>query len=286
MKIAFWGTPDLTIPILEALRTHGYTPALIVTGPDMPQGRKLMLTPPEPKLWATAHKIPLLQPQKITPEVIEHVKQYGPFDLFVVVAYGKILPEAIINLPRFGTINIHYSLLPKYRGASPVEAALLHNEQETGVCIQQMVYELDAGDILAHATLTILPDDTTPTLRDRLNNKGAELLVKLLPDIGADSLSPIAQDHSQKTLCKKIKKEDGCIDLTTDTPQTIWNKYRAYAIWPRTYFFITHKEQKMRVILADAQMQAGTLTFKKLLPEGKKELSRADFVRVYGELPY
>lgn len=286
MKIAFWGTPDLTIPILDILAENGFTPSLVVTGPDMPQGRKLVLTPPAPKVWAEEKNIPVLQPVKVTAEVIAEIRAQGPWDLFIVVAYGKILPEEIIQMPKFGTINIHYSLLPKYRGASPVEATLLSDEKETGVCIQQMVYELDAGDILAQEKIQIEATDTTPTLRDRLNKIGAKLLIALLPKIEEQLLEPLQQDHSQKTVCKKIKKEDGLINLETDPAQTIWNKYRAYAIWPRTYFFINRDDKPMRVILTGAMMHNNVLTFTKLLPEGKKEITRKEFVGTYGELPY
>jgi methionyl-tRNA formyltransferase len=171
-------------------------------------------------------------------------------DLFLVVAYGKIIPEDIINLPKLGSINIHYSLLPKYRGASPVEGALLNGDTETGITIQKMEYKMDTGPIIAQEKIAIESDEKAPELRKRLIKIGGELLLKTLPDLMAEKIKLILQDESHATYCKKIKKEDGLIDLNDD-PIKNYNKFRAYATWPRTFFF---KDGK-RIIITDAVLE-------------------------------
>lgn len=268
LNFAFFGTPEVASETLEILKQGGFLPSLIVTSPDKPQGRKMLVTPPPVKVWAQENNIPFIQPEKLSKEEIKN-----NFDLFVVVAYGKIIPESILNMPRLGSINIHYSLLPKYRGASPVESAILNGETETGVTIQKMVYKMDAGPVIALEKLNILPDETTPELRKRLTKLGGELLVETLetPSLRSGSEhSPFAggekQDESQATFCKKIKKEDGLIDLNDD-PVKNYNKFRAYAHWPRTFFFQDGK----RVIITDATLQNNQFIIRKIIPEGGKE---------------
>jgi methionyl-tRNA formyltransferase len=237
-----------------------------VTSPDKPQGRKMLITPPPMKVWAKKNNIPCIQPEKLIKEEVE-----GNFDLFIVVAYGKIIPENILNIPKLGSINIHYSLLPKYRGASPVESAILNGEIETGVTIQKMAYKMDTGPIIATEKTEIFSYEKAPDLRKRLIKIGGELLVKILSTPSASSHSPFAggekQDESNATFCKKIKKEDGLIDLSDD-PIKNYNKFRAYASWPRTFFFQNSK----RVIITDAILENNQFVIKKVLPEGKKEI--------------
>lgn len=275
---AFFGTPDVAVETLDILFADGFSPVVIITAPDQPAGRGLTLTPPPVKTWAIAHNIPFLQPEKLDSEFISKL-QATSYDLSIVVAYGKILPEALITMPRLGTLNIHYSLLPKYRGASPVESAILHGEIETGVTIQKMVFQLDAGDILAVEKTPIKKDETTPELRTRLIALGGELLAQTLPDIISGKLIAIAQDHTLATKCGKIKKEDGLIDLSGDA-QGNYNKYRAYKTWPRTYFFIQTKEgTEKRIIVQEAKFENGVFLPTRVTPEGKKEISYEEFLR-------
>ena len=197
-----------------------------------------------------------------------------------------MIPENILNIPKFGSINIHYSLLPKYRGASPVESAILNGDTETGVTIQQMIYKMDAGAIIAQEKVSIFADEKAPELRKRLIKIGGELLVKTLstPSAQKDSLgtSPyigggwvgVKQDESQATSCKKIKKEDGLIDLNDDGVKN-YNKFRAYAYWPRTFFFKNSK----RIIITDAVLENNQFVIKKILPEGKKEIKYEEFLK-------
>lgn len=205
-------------------------------------------------------------------------------DLNIVVAYGKIMPEDLLNLPKFGSINIHYSLLPKYRGASPVESVILNNDKETGITIQQMEYKMDAGPIIATEIVSINENEKAPDLRKRLIKIGGELLVKVLPEISQAKIDPIKQDETQATFCKKIKKEDGLINLN-DEGFTNYNKFRAYSAWPRTYFFsalggsASSGENEKRVIITDAILENGEFIIKKVIPEGKKEITWEDFIR-------
>lgn len=292
----FFGTPDVASETLEILKSNGYLPTLIITAPDRPAGRKMILTPPPVKTFAIANNIPYIQPEKLVEEEIYNALEtlgrsvdngqrkfstenfrgeQSIINFFLVVAYGKILPEKVINMPRLGSINIHYSLLPKYRGASPVESAILNGEVETGVSIQQMEYKMDAGGVIAEEKVNIGDTETAPELRKRLIKIGGELLVKILPDFLEGKIKPIPQDEAKATFCKKIKKEDGQVNLEVEPPKDLYNKFRAYAHWPRTYFFRDGK----RIIITDAVLednpfdsaQGKKFIIKKVIPEGGKE---------------
>jgi methionyl-tRNA formyltransferase len=276
-NIAFWGTPQLTTTILDALADSGYAPWLVITNPDRPQGRKMTLTPPPAKLWAEARDITVFQPEKVTPDVIAELAQ-TPWDIFVVVAYGSILPEGAINLPKHGTLNVHYSLLPKWRGATPVESAILNGDTETGVCIQQMVYKLDAGPIHKQESLVIGEHETALELRARLNTIGARLLIETLDEIFKGTAETSLQDETLATRCGKISKEDGLIDPTGD-PIENDRKFRAYYGWPGVYFFIQKDDTKIRVKVTDAVLLDGKWIIKRVIPEGKNELDYDQFLK-------
>ncbi|OGI68373.1 methionyl-tRNA formyltransferase [Candidatus Nomurabacteria bacterium RIFCSPHIGHO2_01_FULL_42_15] len=278
LSFVFWGTPDVASETLETLKQARFLPSLIVTSPDAKKGRGMHMEASPVAIFAEQNKIPCLKPEKLDEEFCNKLKPscLKPNCLFIVVAYGKIIPENIINMPKLGSINIHYSLLPKYRGASPVESAILNGDTETGVTIQKMVYKLDAGNILAQEKVQISPDETAPELRKKLIKIGGELLVKTL---GTPSFLPlikgevpkvvgIEQDESQATFCKKIKKEDGLIDLNADAV-TNYNKWRAYVFWPRTFFFVNGK----RIIVTDAKLIDGKFVIKKIIPENGKEMN-------------
>ncbi|MFZ2149717.1 MAG: methionyl-tRNA formyltransferase [Minisyncoccia bacterium] len=261
LNFAFFGTPDVASETLEILKKSGFLPSFIITSPDKPQGRKMLIAPPPVKVWAETNNVPFIQPEKLT---LEEIK--GEFDLFIVVAYGKIIPEQILNFPKMGSINIHYSLLPKYRGASPVESAILNGDTETGVTIQKMVYEMDAGPVISGKKVEILETETAPELRKRLIEIGGELLVTTLPKISTGETKETPQDESKSTYCKKIKKEDGLID-PGGNPVKNYNKFRAYAHWPRTFFF---KDGK-RIIITQAKLENNRFMIEKIIPEGGKE---------------
>jgi len=246
LNFIFFGTPDLASETLDFLKKSKYIPSFIITSPDKPQGRKMIITPPPVKIWAEKHNIKYLQPEKFDESFIDQLKKKNN-DLFIIVAYGKILPEKLINLPKLGSINIHYSLLPKYRGASPVESAILNGDTETGITIQKMELKMDSGPIIAKEIIEISPNEKAPELRKKLTKIGGELLIKTLPLIIENKIKIISQDEAQATYCKKIKKENGLINLN-DNPIKNYNKFLAYYNWPRTFFFKNNK----RIIITDA----------------------------------
>lgn len=274
-KFAFFGTPYVARDTLATLYERGFVPEVVVSSPDAPQGRGLALTASDTKTWALAHNLPVLTPQKLTDEAIGEILSYG-VEYAIVVAYGKILPERLIARFPKGVLNVHYSLLPKYRGASPVEAALLHGETFTGVTIQKMVYELDAGDSIATREVSIDPTETTRELRPRLVSVGAELLADVLPDYLAGNLSPVPQDHALATRSGKIRKEEGELDLNGSALEN-WNKYRAYAESPGTYFFMDKNGTRMRVKIVTALFENNVFTPRRVVPEGKREMDFSDF---------
>ncbi|MEI6022498.1 MAG: methionyl-tRNA formyltransferase [bacterium] len=277
-KIAFFGTPAFTVDFLDSLKNAGLTPSAIITNPDRPVGRGMHIESPAPKHWGDYEHIPVYQPERITPEYIEQL-QKEHFDLFVVVAYGKILPEALIQLPTYGTINVHYSLLPKYRGATPVESAILHGDAVTGIAIQQMVYELDAGDIIAQQELAIAPDDTTGSLRAKLNTLAVAILPQTIQDIFLHNTHPIPQDTRHISKTKKITKEHGEINLDDD-PIELDRKYRAYFGWPGLYFYTKKEGITKRVKIVEAHFVGGNFIIDTVIPENGKRISFTDFQKM------
>lgn len=272
-RIAFWGTPALTVPFLDMLYSQGFTPTVIITGEDKPQGRGMTITPPAPKVWATQHNVKVLQPKKLDEDFYKELEALN-LDLSIVVAYGKIIKESMINLPKRGTINVHYSLLPKFRGATPVEAALLAGEEKTGIAVQQMVYELDAGTILATKEISILSTMRKKELFSILNNDAVEVLSHMLPDLLEGKIVGQEQNHTQATHCSKITKEDGEIVLGENDVAN-WNKWRAYEGWPGVYTFGFKNDQPIRVIIKDATFTNGIFTPTRVTPEGGKEVDFA-----------
>ena len=269
-KFIFFGTPYVGRDTLAHLVENGYVPSLVVTSPDAPSGRGHALTACETKEWALSHNLPVITPQKITKEVVEELDAYGT-EYALVVAYGKILPQSLIDIFPKGVLNVHYSLLPKYRGASPVEAALLNGDTLTGVSIQKMVKALDAGDVLEEEEVSILPNETTRELRPRLVQIGAELLVTTLPLFLSGEALYTPQDEAQITLTHKITKEEGELNLFEDA-RLNWNKYRAYAESPGTYFFMERGGKRIRVKIKTAQFDGKTFTPLRVVPEGKQEM--------------
>ena len=271
-KFCFFGTPGVAAETLSALLAAGFTPALVVTNPDAPRGRGLVLTPSPVKALALERGIPVSTPDALDEAAQKEIATYG-CDYAVVVAYGKIFPEGLINAFPKGVLNVHYSLLPKYRGATPMEAALLNGDTETGVTIQKMVRALDAGDILALEATPIAPNETARELRPRLLRLGAELLVETLPKFERGEIVPRVQDSARATRARKFKKEDGCLDLADDAREN-WNKYRAYADTIGTHFFTASGP---RVKIKSAECAEGTFRVLSVVPEGKSEISLQEF---------
>ncbi|HVY35664.1 MAG TPA: methionyl-tRNA formyltransferase [Candidatus Paceibacterota bacterium] len=276
-KIAFFGTPPFTVSFLDALAGAGYSPSLIVTTPDRPVGRGLVLTAPEPKQWALKHGVRVFQPETIDDTCVSNLAQ-EPWDLFIVVAYGKVLPETLITTPTHGTINVHYSLLPKYRGATPVESAILNGDTMTGVCIQQMRFKLDTGPIIATREVSITPSDTTAMLRERLNTEALTMLPDTVEKLFSGTITAHEQDDSQATRCTKISKEDGEISLSDD-PIMLDRKFRAYSPWPGLFFFTMRGGKNIRIKITDAHLENGRFVISTVIPESGKPMSWDEFQR-------
>ncbi|TES86120.1 MAG: methionyl-tRNA formyltransferase [Candidatus Aminicenantes bacterium] len=236
MKIVFFGSPVLALPSLKKLLETDHSIDLIITQPDRPSGRGKKLMPCPVKKTALDLNIPYYQPLKIRKDEIalDKIKEIEP-DLNVVVAYGQIIPSSIIYLPRYNSLNVHFSLLPKYRGASPVQKALLDGEAKTGITIFELNEKMDEGDILVQEEVNVFPDENAADLEARLAQKGADLLIKAIAQI--DKLKHRKQDHSQATYAPKIRKEDGKIDWTKNSLY-IERRVRAFTPWPSAYAFL------------------------------------------------
>ncbi len=275
MQFAFFGTPTLAVEILDALEAAGHTPSLVVTMPDRPQGRGLQTVETPVAAWARERGIDVLKPEKLDPDFISGLRTHD-LRLSIVVAYGKILPQALLDLmPMY---NIHYSLLPRWRGATPVESAILAGDSETGVAIQKIVYELDAGPLVAVEKTLIGADETGPALRTRLNGIAKELLVRIFSDLLSNAVKLSEQDKTTATFCGKISKEDGLLSLSDEGIEN-YRKFRAYFGWPGTYTFFERGGKKIRTIITQAHIEGKTFVTDFVKPEGKGEMPYADFLR-------
>jgi len=237
IRTILMGTPEFAENIFrkfcDALRDK-FEIIAVVTAQDKPIGRKQILTPSPVKKWALENNLPVLQPDKIrNPEWIEKIKALNP-DLIILVAYGQIIPEEILNIPKYKALNIHPSLLPKYRGASPIQSVILCGETETGVCLMIMDKEMDHGEIIASEKLSIKDNVSFAGLSQQLSDLGANLLIKTLPDWIEGKIKAQEQNHNQATFCKLIKKEDGKIDWNKSA-QEIERQIRAFRKWPESY---------------------------------------------------
>lgn len=244
MKVVFMGTPDFSVDALEAILTAGHQVPAVVTQPDKPKGRgkEMQMTPV--KACALKHGIPVLQPKKVRePEEIEKLAQLGA-DIFVVAAFGQLLPEEILRIPKFGCVNIHASLLPKYRGAAPIQWVILNGEKETGITIMQMDRGLDTGDMLLKRTVPIGEKETGESLHDKLCQAGAELIVEALPKIERGELVPEKQKEEQASYVGMLKKSLGRIDWTRDAV-SIDRLVRGLNSWPSAYTYYHNKGLKI-----------------------------------------
>jgi methionyl-tRNA formyltransferase len=237
MRIVFMGTPEFAVPSLEALLSSSDQVVGVVCQPDRPKGRGHQVVAPPVKLVAERAGIPVLQPLKIrTPEFLQSLSSWQP-DVIAVAAYGRILHKPILQLPPMGCVNVHGSLLPKYRGAAPVQWAVINGETETGITTMLMDEGMDTGAMLLQAKLEILPDDTAGTLAPRLAALGGRLLIETLAQLKAGTLVPTKQDDQQATMAPLLKKEDGLIDWTLSAA-SLTNRVRGLSPWPGAYTFL------------------------------------------------
>ena len=289
------GTPDFAVPCIKALHDAGHELCAVYTQPDKPKGRGYTLTPPPVKVFALQHEIPVFQPEKLknNAEVIEHLRAVSP-DVIVVVAYGKILPKDILELPKYGCINVHASLLPKYRGAAPIQWSIINGESVTGVTTMCMDVGLDTGDMLLSEEITISENENAEQLHDELSSIGAELIVKTLKELENGTLTPKKQDDSLSCYAPMLDRTLSEIDWN-DTAKNIHNKVRGLYPWPSAYSEAGGK----RIKILKTQITAGkgnpgdvlsltpftvacgngAVEIIELQPEGKKRMSASDFIR-------
>ncbi len=288
------GTPEFSVPSLRALAsTHRVVG--VVTQPDRPAGRGRQLVAPPIKVAALELGIPMIQPQRLRePEAMQQVQAWAP-ELIVVAAFGQLLKPAVLDLPPFGCVNVHASLLPRHRGAAPISAAILAGDDETGVTIMRMDVGLDTGPMLSMRAIPITDVDTTATLTDRLAHVGAELLVETLPGYLSGAIPPVAQDSAFATYAPQLKKEDGRLDFS-ETAEALARRVRALSPWPGA--FCLWQDQPLKVLEArpisgrglqgavsgglDGPAIAcadGQLLLLKIQPAGKRPMSALDFAR-------
>ena len=295
MKILFMGTPDFAAGSLKSLINAGYEISAVVTQPDRPKGRSGQPVFSPVKEASVAAGIPVLQPERIKrPEETAKLLDY-PADIYVVAAFGQILSKEILDQPRYGCINVHASLLPKYRGASPIQRVILDGEKETGITIMQMNEGLDTGDILYQKKLELAPDETFETLHDRLMELGGQTLTEALPLIEAGKITPVKQDDSASCYAPLIKKEDGLIDWKKTSGQ-ISSQVRAFNPWPGAFTHIGGKLLKVWEVqpvpvsgkagdIIDSDKTSftvacgdGAVRILALQPEGKKKMDTSAFL--------
>lgn len=261
MKIVFMGTPDFSVGALDALVEAGHEIIAVVTQPDKPKGRSGQMQFPPVKECALRHGLTVLQPVKIkTPEWVDKLRELKA-DVFVVAAFGQILSKEILDMPKYGCVNIHASLLPKYRGAAPINWAIINGEKETGVTIMQMNEGVDTGDMLSHVVVPIAPKETAESLFDKLAKAGAKLIVETLPKLEAGEIIPVPQDESQSSHVKMMNKSLGKIDWNQDAV-VIERLVRGLNSWPSAYTYYQRKSVKLwdcDVVEAAAKAVPGTI---------------------------
>ena len=299
-RILFMGTPDFAKASLEALVSADADVIGVLTQPDKPRGRKMQLTPSPVKECALEHGIPVYQPKTLRDEAFAELLESLAPELIVVAAYGKILPENVLSYPKLGCINVHGSLLPKYRGAAPIQRAIMDGERETGITIMYMAEGIDTGDMLAKASCEIYPDDNFETLHDRLADMGAKLLCETIEKLEDGSASREKQDDLKSTYAAKITNDDCIVDFNDDAAK-IHNQIRGLSPFPlavaehdgravklvASELFDTETEHKNpgevlrcdgagnRIVIA---CKKGAVAITELLPEGKKRMRAADYI--------
>ncbi|MCA1059217.1 methionyl-tRNA formyltransferase [Rossellomorea aquimaris] len=300
-KVIFMGTPDFSVPVLQSLIDEKYDVIAVVTQPDRPVGRKRTLTPPPVKVAAEKHGIPVYQPEKIkNEEELNQVLALKP-DLIVTAAFGQILPNALLEAPKYGCINVHASLLPELRGGAPIHYSILQGKEKTGITIMYMVEKLDAGDIISQVEVEIEERDHVGTLHDKLSVAGAKLLIETIPSLLRGEISPVKQDDEKATFARNIKREQEKIDWTK-TGKEIYNHIRGLHPWPVAYTTLAGSVMKVwwgeKVDITPASpgeilrveedgfiVSTGNsvgIKITDLQPSGKKRMTAKDYLRGAG----
>ncbi|MBL0388826.1 methionyl-tRNA formyltransferase [Tumebacillus sp. ITR2] len=301
MRILFMGTPDFAVPCLEKLIANGYNVVAVVTQPDRPKGRKGELAPPPVKEAALRLGLPVLQPEKVrAEEALIELEKYDA-DLLVTAAYGQLLPKRLLEMPRLGCINVHASLLPRWRGGAPIHRAIIEGDQESGVTIMRMVMALDAGDMISRVVVPIDEADTAESLFHKLSEKGSDLLIETLPTIEAGTFTETPQDESQVTFAPNLSRDDERIDWTKDA-RRLYNQVRGMNSWPVAFTSLDDKVMKIwqakvmeetseptkyepgMVVTTTSdsivvQCGRGQLALTEIQPSGKRRMPASDYLR-------
>ena len=298
MRVVFFGTPQFAVPSLEHLIRSSHQVVGVVSQPDRPRGRGQKVTDAPVKTTAIKHGLPVFQPERLRdPEVTQTITTWAP-DLGVVAAYGKILPESLLHLPRLGMINVHASLLPRYRGAAPVQRAVIDGVSQTGVTIMRMVAALDAGGMFAKVTRPVGPDETSDVVERDLAELGASLLIEVIEDVAAGTAVEEPQDDSLSTYASKVTKDEGLVDWTQPSIH-IHNRVRGLYPWPHAYTYLSGE----RLILMRTHIEpgpsselpgtivnlvgghlhvatgdSGQLAIEELQPEGRRAMTTRDYL--------
>ncbi|KHF39830.1 methionyl-tRNA formyltransferase [Halalkalibacter okhensis] len=302
MKIVFMGTPDFSVPVLSSLITEGYEIAAVVTQPDRPVGRKRILTPPPVKVEAKKHGIEVLQPEKIREKSeLEKLFSYEP-DLIVTAAFGQILPKELLDYPKHGCINVHASLLPKYRGGAPIHQAIIDGQKESGITIMYMVEKLDAGDMISQVSVPIEETDHVGTMHDKLSVAGAKLLISTIPQLINGNLKAQTQNEEKVSFARNISREMELLNWSR-SGEDLYNQIRGLHPWPVAYTTLEGKPLKVwwgekvesgqsvapgvieridqdGIIVATGSSTAIKIT--ELQPSGKKKMDATSFIRGAG----
>lgn len=301
-KIIFFGTPEFAVVILKSLIDHEYNIVAVFTQPDKKVGRKQEIAYSSVKKIALENNIKIFQPENLRESGLDEEIKNINSDLFVVAAYGKILPKDILDIPMFGAVNIHTSLLPKYRGASPVQCAILAGEKETGITLMKMNEKMDEGEILLQEKIEISKNETAEALTEKLAQLGAKMIVEFVPEWIQGKIKSIPQDQNMATYCKPVRREDGKIDWNS-AAEEIFRAWRSFQPWPGIFSMLAVKKQFKRLKLSKinivpdvktgekngkiikynqeivVQAKNGLIVLKKIQLEGKKEMDADEFLR-------
>ena len=275
MKYAFFGSARISSLVLSELKKMNLLPSVIITSPDRKKGRGMRIAPNEVKILGLELNIPVLSPDKLDADFVKEMVS-RECDIFLVAGYGKILPKNILDIPSNGSLNIHPSSLPKYRGPSPIESAILSAETKASCCLMLMDEQMDHGPIIAEKTTDMREDGTIATTKGRIRiteemaSAGAELFAGSCEKWIAGEMTTKPQDHAKATFTKKIKREDGEIKLG-DEAVLNFLRYKAYEGWPGTFFFIETDGKKRRIIIKKASLENDRFVINKVLPEGGRE---------------
>lgn len=276
ISFVFFGSSSFSVFVLEELAKAGFVPKVIITTPDKPRGRGLVLSPTPVKHWAIEKNIPFYAQEKLDSQFAEKLKKEN-CDVFVVASYGKIIPSIILDIPPKKTLNVHPSLLPKFRGASPLQSAMLEDAKNTGVTIMRINEKMDEGPVVAQKEIVISEWPVYEVFEEDMARAGGVLLSDILLEWVEGKITEKPQNHSLATYTKKITKADGLIDMSAD-PYTNFRKIQAFHIWPGAYFFAERGGEKIRVKITSASFKDGILTIKRVTPAGGRDMDYKDFI--------